>query len=185
MGSSVLFVTHDMGVHAHLTDRLGIMYARPPGRGGRHARDLRATAASLHQPPDRQPAAHRRRHADARVWRAPAQSRRSAAGLPLPPALPLAMDVCRREVARHDRDRAGASRRLPCGQRRARRHERPRCSMLSSHAIGARPSRATVCFSRGAFSAVRRCELSARMRGGRRSSPSSASPAAARPRLPG
>jgi peptide/nickel transport system ATP-binding protein len=23
----VLFVTHDMGVHAHLTDRLGIMYA--------------------------------------------------------------------------------------------------------------------------------------------------------------
>jgi peptide/nickel transport system ATP-binding protein len=27
MGSSVLFITHDMGVHAALTDRLGIMYA--------------------------------------------------------------------------------------------------------------------------------------------------------------
>jgi peptide/nickel transport system ATP-binding protein len=27
IGSSVLFVTHDMGVHAHLSDRLGIMYA--------------------------------------------------------------------------------------------------------------------------------------------------------------
>jgi peptide/nickel transport system ATP-binding protein len=27
LGSSVLFVTHDMGVHAHLTDRLAIMYA--------------------------------------------------------------------------------------------------------------------------------------------------------------
>jgi len=27
IGSSVLFVTHDMGVNAHLTDRLGIMYA--------------------------------------------------------------------------------------------------------------------------------------------------------------
>ncbi len=27
IGSSVLFVTHDMGVHAHLTNRLGIMYA--------------------------------------------------------------------------------------------------------------------------------------------------------------
>jgi peptide/nickel transport system ATP-binding protein len=27
MGSSVMFVTHDMGVHAYLTDRLGIMYA--------------------------------------------------------------------------------------------------------------------------------------------------------------
>lgn len=26
-GSSVLFVTHDMGVHAHVTDRLAIMYA--------------------------------------------------------------------------------------------------------------------------------------------------------------
>ena len=26
-GSSVLFVTHDMGVHAHITDRLAIMYA--------------------------------------------------------------------------------------------------------------------------------------------------------------
>jgi peptide/nickel transport system ATP-binding protein len=27
MGSSILFVTHDMSVHANLTDRLGIMYA--------------------------------------------------------------------------------------------------------------------------------------------------------------
>jgi peptide/nickel transport system ATP-binding protein len=27
INSSVLFVTHDMGVHAHVTDRLGIMYA--------------------------------------------------------------------------------------------------------------------------------------------------------------
>jgi peptide/nickel transport system ATP-binding protein len=27
IGSSVLFVTHDMGVHAYLSDRLGIMYA--------------------------------------------------------------------------------------------------------------------------------------------------------------
>jgi peptide/nickel transport system ATP-binding protein len=27
MGSSVLFVTHDMSVHANMTDRLGIMYA--------------------------------------------------------------------------------------------------------------------------------------------------------------
>jgi peptide/nickel transport system ATP-binding protein len=27
MGSSVLFVTHDMGVHATLTDKLGVMYA--------------------------------------------------------------------------------------------------------------------------------------------------------------
>ena len=34
IGSSVLFVTHDMGVHAHLTDRLGIMYAGRLVEGG-------------------------------------------------------------------------------------------------------------------------------------------------------
>ena len=42
LGSSVIFVTHDMAVHANLTDRLGIMYARPPGRGGPH----RATSSA-------------------------------------------------------------------------------------------------------------------------------------------
>lgn len=45
MGSSVLFVTHDMGVHAALTDRLGIMYA---GRLVEEAPTERLFAAPLH-----------------------------------------------------------------------------------------------------------------------------------------
>jgi peptide/nickel transport system ATP-binding protein len=45
MGSSVLFVTHDMGVHAHLTDRLGIMYA---GRLVEEAPTREVFASPLH-----------------------------------------------------------------------------------------------------------------------------------------
>src|SRR5262249_59549557 len=36
-GSSIIFVTHDMAVHANLADRLGIMYAGPPVQEGRTA----------------------------------------------------------------------------------------------------------------------------------------------------
>ncbi len=39
MGSSMLFVTHDMAVHAHLSDRLGIVYAGRLVEEGR-TRDL-------------------------------------------------------------------------------------------------------------------------------------------------
>jgi peptide/nickel transport system ATP-binding protein len=35
MGSSLLFVTHDMAVHANLTDRLGIMYGAALSRKAR------------------------------------------------------------------------------------------------------------------------------------------------------
>ena len=37
MGSSMLFVTHDMAVHANMTDRLGHHVCRPAGRGGADA----------------------------------------------------------------------------------------------------------------------------------------------------
>ena len=60
MGSSILFVTHDMAVHANMADRLGIMYA---GRLVEEAptRAIFANAASpLHGPPDRKPAEDRR-----------------------------------------------------------------------------------------------------------------------------
>ena len=59
IGSSVLFVTHDMGVHAHLTDRLGIMYAGRLVGGGGDGGDVPQPASSLHQAPHLQPAAHR------------------------------------------------------------------------------------------------------------------------------
>ncbi|MGL4963205.1 MAG: ABC transporter ATP-binding protein [Inquilinus sp.] len=41
MGSSILFVTHDMAVHANLTDRLGIMYAGRLVEEGRTAEIFR------------------------------------------------------------------------------------------------------------------------------------------------
>ena len=89
IGSSMLFVTHDMAVHANLADRLGIMYAgrlveegaRPPSifRTPLHPYTAHLIA-SLPRIGDAAPKAGPRRRA--------AQSRRSAAGLPLPSALP-------------------------------------------------------------------------------------------------
>ena len=99
IGSSMLFVTHDMAVHANLADRLGIMYAGRLVEEGRTAEMFRSAAPSLHRAPDRaacrasatsRPSAGPRRRA--------AQPRRSAARLPLPSALPAAIDICRREV---------------------------------------------------------------------------------------
>ena len=88
LGSSMLFVTHDMAVHANLADRLGIMYAGRLVEEGRTA-DLFAHAApSLHRASDRQPAAHRRHGAEDGPGRRAAQPRRPAARLPLPSALP-------------------------------------------------------------------------------------------------
>ena len=90
LGSSIIFVTHDMAVHANLTDRLGIMYAGRLVEEGRTADIFRAprhpyTAhliASLPRLGDTAPKAGPGGRA--------AQPRRSAAGLPLPSALPAA-----------------------------------------------------------------------------------------------
>ena len=68
--SSIIFVTHDMSVHAAITDRLGHHVCRAAGEEGPTAGDLRQSAASLHRPPDRQPAAHRRRLRRERACRA-------------------------------------------------------------------------------------------------------------------
>ena len=99
MGSSLLLVTHDLGVHAYLTDRLAIMYGGRLVEEARHGRAVPRAAASLHQAPDREPAAHRRRCAEdgprrraRRTWR---RHRRDAAFTravrslgPLPPRDP-------------------------------------------------------------------------------------------------
>jgi peptide/nickel transport system ATP-binding protein len=97
MGSSVLFVTHDMGVHAHLTDRLAIMYA---GRLVEEGRTADIFARPLHP---------YTRHLVASLQRIGDDSPRQGQGRPPnladPPAgcrfhprCPLAMEVCRNAI---------------------------------------------------------------------------------------
>jgi peptide/nickel transport system ATP-binding protein len=98
IGSSVLFVTHDMGVHAHLTDRLGIMYA------GRLIEE--ATTAEIFRAP-RHPYT---RHLIASLPRigddtpregfagAPPNLADPPPGCRFHPRCPLAMEVCSRSV---------------------------------------------------------------------------------------
>jgi peptide/nickel transport system ATP-binding protein len=98
IGSSVLFVTHDMGVHAHLTDRLGIMYA------GRLVEE--ATTAEIFRAP-RHPYT---RHLIASLPRIGNDApRKGLEGTPpnladpppgcrFHPRCPLAMEVCSRSV---------------------------------------------------------------------------------------
>ena len=83
IGSSMIFVTHDMAVHANISDRLGIMYAGRLVEEAPTAEIFSEPEAPLHAAPHRQPAADRRpsrpsRRSPARrpAWR----SRRAAAG---------------------------------------------------------------------------------------------------------
>src|SRR5579872_3395938 len=98
MGASVLFVTHDMAVHANLADRLGIMYA------GRLVEE--GTTAEVF----RQPAHPYTAHLIASLPRiGDTEAREGLGGTPpnlaapppgcrFHPRCPLAMDVCRREA---------------------------------------------------------------------------------------
>ena len=88
IGSSLLFVTHDLAVHANLTDRLGIMYAGRLVEEGRTADLFREPLAPLHPASDREPAPDRRRRAQAGAGRRAAEPCRAAARLPLPSTLP-------------------------------------------------------------------------------------------------
>jgi peptide/nickel transport system ATP-binding protein len=112
IGSSVLFVTHDLGVHAALTDRLGIMYA------GRLVEE--APTARLLQAP-RHPYT---RHLIASLPRIGTQERRSglpgnppnladpATGCRFHPRCPIAMDVCR--TVAPDLRQSGDDHRVAC-----------------------------------------------------------------------
>ena len=98
IGSSVLFVTHDMGVHAYLTDRLGIMYA------GRLVEE--ATTPEIFRNPLHPYAKHlisslprigddmQRRGLDG----APPNLADPPPGCRFHPRCPLAMEVCSRRV---------------------------------------------------------------------------------------
>jgi peptide/nickel transport system ATP-binding protein len=98
MGSSVLFVTHDMAVHANLTDRLGIMYA------GRLVEE--APTRDLFRQPLHPYTAHLIRSLPRIGDDAPRHGldgKPPSLAAPPPgcrfhPRCPLAMEVCRREV---------------------------------------------------------------------------------------
>jgi peptide/nickel transport system ATP-binding protein len=98
LGSSILFVTHDMAVHANLTDRLGIMYAGRLVEEGRTADIFRSprhpyTAhliASLPRLGDRAPKAG--------LAGVPPNLADPPGGCRFHPRCPRATDVCRHAV---------------------------------------------------------------------------------------
>jgi peptide/nickel transport system ATP-binding protein len=98
LGSSILFVTHDMAVHANLADRLGIMYAGRLVEEGRTADLFRSprhpyTAhliASLPRLGDTAPKAG--------LSGAPPNLADPPPGCRFHPRCPRATDLCRREV---------------------------------------------------------------------------------------
>src|SRR5436190_23786431 len=100
LGSSVIFVTHDMAVHANLTDRLGIMYAGRLGEEGRTADLFRSprhpyTAhliASLPRLGDTAPKQG--------LPGTPPNLADPPPGCRFHPRCPRASDICRREVPR-------------------------------------------------------------------------------------
>jgi peptide/nickel transport system ATP-binding protein len=98
IGSSVLFVTHDMGVHAYLTDRLGIMYA---GRLIEEATTAEIFRAPLH-PYTRHLIASLPRIGDDAPRKglegAPPNLADPPPGCRFHPRCPLAMEVCSRSV---------------------------------------------------------------------------------------
>ncbi|MHB2169044.1 ABC transporter ATP-binding protein [Alsobacter sp. R-9] len=107
MQSSVLFVTHDMGVHAHLTDRLGIMYA---GRLVEEAPTRELFARPLH-PYAKHLIASLPRIGDDTPRKGLEGSPPSLADPPsgcrFHPRCPIAMDVCRSAVPRMVEERPG------------------------------------------------------------------------------
>src|SRR6186997_888122 len=98
LGSSIIFVTHDMAVHANLTDRLGIMYAGRLVEEGRTADIFRSprhpyTAhliASLPRLGDTAPKAG--------LSGTPPNLADPPPGCRFHPRCPRATDLCRREV---------------------------------------------------------------------------------------
>ena len=114
------------GVHANVTDRLGIMYAGRLVEEGRTAEMFRSPAPPLHRAPRRQPAAHRRYGPKAGLEGAPPNLAEPPPGCRFHPRCPLAMEICRREeppmveVAPGHRVAC-----LPPPTAGRRRHERP------------------------------------------------------------
>jgi peptide/nickel transport system ATP-binding protein len=98
IGSSVVLVTHDLGVHAQVTDRLGIMYA---GRLIEEAATVEIFRNPLH-PYTRHLISSLPRIGDdvprEGLEGAPPNLADPPPGCRFHPRCPLAMEVCRREV---------------------------------------------------------------------------------------
>ncbi|MDA9406687.1 MULTISPECIES: ABC transporter ATP-binding protein [unclassified Bradyrhizobium] len=97
-GSSVLFVTHDMGVHAHITDRLAIMYA---GRLVEEAATAEIFRNPLHPYTQNLIASLPRIGEDAPragLGGAPPNLADPPSGCRFHPRCPLAGEICSREV---------------------------------------------------------------------------------------
>jgi len=97
IGSSMILVTHDIGVHANVTDRLGIMYAGRLVEEGRTAEVIRNPrhpytahlVASLPRIGDATPKQG--------LEGAPPNLAAPPPGCRFHPRCPLAMDICRKE----------------------------------------------------------------------------------------
>lgn len=98
LGSSIIFVTHDMSVHANMADRLGIMYA---GRLVEEGRTRDVFAHPLH-PYTRHLIQSLPRIGDIapkpELGGTPPNLSAPPPGCRFHPRCPLAMDICRREV---------------------------------------------------------------------------------------
>ena len=57
----MIYISHDIGVVAEVTDRIGVMYGRPPGGTGRYRRRVRRAHAPLHGGADVVVPQHQRR----------------------------------------------------------------------------------------------------------------------------
>ena len=108
LGFAVIFVTHDMSLVSHFSDRLLVMYAGQVGRVRRHPRGVRSSGASVQRRAAGRVSVDPRSEGAADGYpRQSAEPGRSAAGLPVPAALPEG-------VRGLPEDRAGA---LPGGRR--------------------------------------------------------------------